>query len=162
MRLRQSARVVLLDEHDRVLLVKLHDTTIVNPSHPIPDTFWVTIGGALEPGETFEDAVRREVFEEAGLREFALGPWLWERAGLVNWGGEMIRAYERYYLGRARTTGVVFDHLLPQERGVFRAFRWWSVEELREASATETFLPPGLPHLLADVLNGLPVLPVLL
>ena len=33
--------VALLDAHDRLLLLNVQDTTIVNPSHPIPDTFWV-------------------------------------------------------------------------------------------------------------------------
>jgi 8-oxo-dGTP pyrophosphatase MutT (NUDIX family) len=29
---------------------------------------WGTIGGALEPGESLEEAARRELYEEAGLK----------------------------------------------------------------------------------------------
>ena len=48
-----SARAVVIDR-DRVLLVQDPDE-----SHIIP-------GGRLEPGETIEDAMRREVIEESG------------------------------------------------------------------------------------------------
>ena len=33
-----------------------------------PSTFYSTLAGFIEPGESFEDAVRREIWEEAGVR----------------------------------------------------------------------------------------------
>ena len=123
------------------------------PSRPLPsDTFWVTVGGGLEPGETFDDAARREVWEETGIRDFELGAWVWVGDMETDWQGEPVRVHQRFYIGRAGRTEVALDRLTDLERGVYRAHRWWSVAEMRVAD--ETFLPIGLPDLLADLLAG--------
>lgn len=53
------AVAVVFDDKDRILLVK----TTYNSVHP-----WGMPGGSLEYGETLEDAVVREVWEETSLK----------------------------------------------------------------------------------------------
>ena len=112
----------------------------------------MTVGGGLEVGETFEQAARREVWEETGIREFELGEWVWVRDAEVHWKDEVFRADTRYYVGRTSGTAVTLAHLAEQERRVHRAHKWWSLDELRATG--ETLLPLGLPDLLADILDG--------
>ena len=65
MRLRQAARAVLLDPDDRILLVRFEFPAAA---------FWGTPGGGLDPGETHEQAILRELAEEAGLEGSCSGP----------------------------------------------------------------------------------------
>ena len=58
LRLRPAARLIVLDPEGRALMFR-YDV-------PGRDPFWVTAGGEVEPGETFEDAARRELLEETG------------------------------------------------------------------------------------------------
>lgn len=64
-RLRPAARVLLIDELDRVLLLR---------AGVGEGGVWITPGGALEPGETAEQAALRELREETGIEDAALIP----------------------------------------------------------------------------------------
>lgn len=152
LRIRNSARVVLLDPDDRVLLLRVEDTSIVNPSQDVPESFWTTIGGGLEPDETFEDAAHREVFEETGISEFVLGPQLWQREMEIELSGKRVLARERYYAGRVAGLDIVFDNVTDLEREVFREHRWWSADEVQHWNHGETLLPPQLPELLRQAI----------
>jgi 8-oxo-dGTP pyrophosphatase MutT (NUDIX family) len=159
MPLREGVRVLLLDDQNRLLMIKVQDSGIVVADEPVPDTFWTTVGGGLAAGESYEHAAQREVFEETGIDNFCLGQWIWDRERIANWQGELRRVYERYYLARTLGTLVTFEHSLDAERQVFREARWWSVEDM--ASATdETFVPQGLPTLLASALEAPPTLTI--
>ena len=60
--LRPAARVLLIDDQDRVLLrANVGDGDV-----------WITPGGALEPGETAEEAALRELWEETGISDAEL------------------------------------------------------------------------------------------
>lgn len=56
-----GASVIVTDEAGRILLERRSDNGC-----------WDYMGGAVEPDESVEDAVRRELFEETGLRAGAL------------------------------------------------------------------------------------------
>ncbi len=93
-KVRPAVRILLVDESDRTFLFKGRDPR--NKS----ELYWCPVGGAMEPGETPEEAIRREVFEETGLANFELGPHIWNREVILSWNGVLIHAKERWFFSR--------------------------------------------------------------
>jgi 8-oxo-dGTP pyrophosphatase MutT (NUDIX family) len=58
-----GAAVLVMNSREEVLLQKRTDSGD-----------WGTTGGAMEPGESFEETARRELFEETGLQAGSLEP----------------------------------------------------------------------------------------
>jgi 8-oxo-dGTP pyrophosphatase MutT (NUDIX family) len=65
MRIRDAVRAIVLDPDDRTVLV-LFDFG--------RRTVWATPGGGTNPGESDEEALRRELAEEVGLEGPEIGP----------------------------------------------------------------------------------------
>jgi len=60
-----------------------------------PDGMYSTLAGFVEPGETLEDAVRREVFEETGItveniRYFGSQPWPFPHSLMIGFAAETL------------------------------------------------------------------------
>lgn len=143
MRERPASRLLVLDAQQRVLLFRFD-----NQRGPLAGkVFWATPGGELEPGETFEQAARREMFEETGLQIDAAGPELGRRIATFELStGEMIRADERFFAVRVDTLQISTEHWTELERDVMTQHRWWSQSEL--ACATEQIWPEDLAQVL--------------
>lgn len=57
-----------LRRHDVTLFILNGDRLALIRKHPFPPGIWRPPGGGVKPGEAFARAVRREAFEETGLR----------------------------------------------------------------------------------------------
>lgn len=150
--MRQAARAIVLDPADRILLVRLEFPT---------RTVWAAPGGGLDPGETHEHAVVRELEEEVGLVGFELGPWIWTREHVFPfYDGSYDGQIERYTLVRTEAFEPA-PRFTPDELAAefVTAVRWWTLAEL--GASTERFAPRRLPELVAALLrDGPPGKPV--
>lgn len=154
---RPSARIILLDAADRLLLFR---SAQVDRETGRP--FWFPAGGGVEPGESYEDAARRELFEETGITDAPVGAWLWEREWVGPWApeGPWFRAQERYFLVRLKRPGAIsIENQGEEERAALIEHRWWAFDEI--AVSSDIFVPRELGRLLPPVIAGeLPATPL--
>jgi 8-oxo-dGTP pyrophosphatase MutT (NUDIX family) len=145
---REAARVILLDEDDRVLLIRGHDVDQPDRS------WWFTVGGGIDDGEDPATAAVREVREETGivlgLRDL-VGP-VFTRSAVFDFFAEHCRQDEVIYLARVPASALSAEHRsgwTELELDVIDEVRWWSLDEL-ERVEIEVF-----PETLVSLVRGL-------
>lgn len=113
--------MLVVDEQDRALLGRqVH----------WPEGRFSTLAGFVEPGESLEDAVAREVYEEAGVtvgevRYAGSQPWPFPSSLMLG------------FLARATSSQITVDGEEIEEA------RWFSRDELAAALASGEVLPPS-------------------
>ena len=89
---RPAARVLLIDESDRLLLF-----SAANPRR------WFTPGGGVGVGESLVEAARREVWEETGFDDVELTGPVWRgRSWRAVRDGVTYEVEQYYFLARVR------------------------------------------------------------
>jgi 8-oxo-dGTP pyrophosphatase MutT (NUDIX family) len=114
-RFRPSARALITDPDERVLLLRVRDAVALNAADPVTD-YWITVGGGVEPGETFETAIVREIFEETGHVIGDPGPCIWRRRkSLTDAAGVTRASDERYFWCPVSSAEPTRDNLTQYE-----------------------------------------------
>ena len=143
---RKAARILLVDPDDRLLLFCMHD-----PDRPARGEWWITPGGGVEDDESFEDAGRRELFEETGIVTDTLGPMIEESLATWTWGERLVRQHHRFFVVATSCTDVVNDGWEASEHLTTRSHRWWTIDEIRATRAL--ILPENLATLGAEAVR---------
>ena len=135
--------MIVLDPRDRVLLFR-YDEGPPNGRH------WCTPGGGLDDGEDYATGARRELAEETGWTDVALGAEVYEWTRTMEYADAIVRQHERIFLARVETVGrglgeVAAMHL---SDGI-AAWHWWTMAEMD--ATDEVIWPPRL----ADLIRGL-------
>lgn len=144
--IRQAARVLLLDGAGRLLLFRGYD-----PARPELGSWWFTVGGGVDEGESLRDAAARELFEETGLALSAdsfTGPLYREYAEFSIAGTDYHQDNE-FFAVRVQHHDVDITRFTDLEVTFVVEHRWWSLEDLR--TTTDTVYPECLPELLAGL-----------
>lgn len=154
LRIRQAARAVVRAPDQRVLLVRFEFPA---------GTRWALPGGGLDPGETHEQALVRELDEELGLRDVSIGPHVWDRLHIIpfidgRWDGQRERIH-LVEVPHAFEPAPTLSWAQLNAEYVFE-IRWWHPSEI--AAATEVqFVPGALAQLLHDLSHsGPPIVPI--
>ncbi|MEG3087798.1 NUDIX hydrolase [Sphingomonas sp. PB4P5] len=115
---RPAARILLTDAAGRVLLFRF------TPDDRPP--FWCTPGGAVDPGESYEQAAARELIEETGLA-LDPGPQIAQRtADFLTIEGVEVTADERYFRVTTDASDIDTAGHTALERRVMRDWRWFT------------------------------------
>lgn len=139
MRRRPSSRLLILNEAEEVLLFRF-----VYKRGPLAgEDYWSTPGGAVEEGESFEQAGLRELQEETGIECPQLGQEVARREFMLQLAdGEFVTADERYFVVRPNTKQLSFVGWTDLETEVIAGHKWWSWKEIAET--TEKIWPENL------------------
>lgn len=151
--IRSAVRALIVDEYEHVLLLRFE----------FPDaSAWALPGGGLEPGESPEECLRRELHEELGLTDFAIGRHIWNRLHIIpilntRFDGQRDQIH-LVHTGRFEPEPTIGWEQMRAEH--VHEMRWWSLDQITQASATR-FAPRDLGRLLQSVLaDGPPRVPI--
>jgi 8-oxo-dGTP pyrophosphatase MutT (NUDIX family) len=149
---RDIARALVFDPAGRLLLIAYEAQRDVDPARPGLRAFWFMPGGGIEDGETPEEALRRELSEEIGVENAALGPWVAHCEGPFAFFAKPRFAKESYAVVRLPSDAVDTARLAETEDNPVLGVKWWDVMDL---AATEDVVEPrGLAALARRILAG--------
>ena len=148
MRVRKSARAIVINSKNQIFLFQymfdyLEDNKVI----------WITPGGSLEEGESFEDALKREFFEELGMKITNKCPEVYYRNPIYTLkSGEKVQSVEKFFLDALVEDSFSFDHWTESEKKRMFAGKWWSVEEIEKSE--DEFFTKDILRITTELSNG--------
>ncbi len=147
---RKSSRAIVLNKQNQIFLFRYTFDFFAEE-----DSIWITPGGGLDEGESFEEALKRELFEELGIELSGSDstPQIYYRFPLYELkNGEIVQSEERFYLVYCDDVEFSYTGWTESENKRMTAGKWWSVEEIRESE--EKFFSKDIIKLLERLSKG--------
>ena len=149
---RRTSRAIILNANNEILLLKVNDKPLQDKSNRKQSSFWVTVGGEVEDNESVEEALQRELHEEAGFTnpvEFELVAF---GEQVLPWKGLSTRFIEKFFIVRTDQVNLDNRNLTCEELKVIGEYRWWTIDELLKTK--EVVFPGCLAILIKDYINS--------
>jgi 8-oxo-dGTP pyrophosphatase MutT (NUDIX family) len=145
---RVAARVLPVNAAGEVLLLQGQD-----PAHP-GDLHWVSVGGAVDPGESLAAAGVREMLEETGVvlpEEALIGP-VHRATHPFSWAGVDYLSDNHFFaVPLDDAVDIHFGGLEPGEVGNILQALWWTPEALRDDGSAAS---PDLPDIMLSAIEA--------
>ena len=147
---RKSSRAIVLNKQNQIFLFRYTFDFFAEM-----ESIWITPGGALDEGESFEEALKRELFEELGIELSGTDsmPQIYYRFPLYELkSGETVQSEERFYLVRLDETEFSYAGWTESENKRMTSGKWWSLEEIKTSG--EKFFSEDILEILERLSRG--------
>ncbi len=121
---KSAGAIVFRKEKNKIFYLLLH---YPGASHRAEKDYWDFPKGHIEKGEKIEDTVKREVFEETGLKEIKILPGFKETIKyFFKFGGKNVLKFVTFFLAetKEKKVQISFEHIgyewLPFEKAIER------------------------------------------
>lgn len=146
---RMSSRAIILNKNNEIFLFQYNFDYFANGN-----VVWITPGGGLEDGESFEMALKREVFEELGIQLNQCYKQIYYRNPIYYLkNGEIAQCEERFYLVYLDREEFSYNNWTESERKRMLYGKWWSIDKIQQSG--DEFFSSDLINILEKLSNGI-------
>ena len=148
MQIRKSSRAIVLNKMNQIFLFQYRFDYLADG-----ETIWITPGGSLEEDETFQEALKREFFEEMGVQLDNDCPEIYYRNPLYTLkSGETVQSIEKFFLVCVEDEQFSYANWTESEKKRMLEGKWWSIEEIQRSE--DTFFTKDIIKILTELSNN--------
>lgn len=144
---RKSSRALIIKD-DKIFLFQFHFAMLQGNK-----TIWISPGGKVEKGESYEDCLEREIDEELGINIVCPDNHHYERKMVcTRLNGDEFLSVERYYVIYLEDDiNFSYENWTQTEKNLTMDGRWWTSDEIENSD--NKFFTDQLSELLRNIIQ---------